>query len=355
VRAAVFDRPGLENLEVREVEAPRPGPREVLVRVERAGVNPIDRLTVVGARSPRPMPHIPGAEFAGVVEEVGRDVEGISPGDVVIDYPRIFCGRCDMCLSGREMLCRVGGVLGVASNGGFAELAVVPEASVVRVGARLDWDLLASLPVSALTAYHALRAAGLRAGEVAVVVGASGNTGMFAVQLARLMGARVIAISRRPRAWLRDMGADEVVDPESAAEAVSALTGGAMADVVVDALGSGTAPWSIRLLGPGGRLVAYGALTGEVVPLDVRAIYSREISIVGTTGGTRSELRQLLSIAASRGLSARVWRVHGLGDARRALEELSSGDRDGRVMLDARRRGGNPFRGRPAPGAPWPP
>ncbi len=337
MRAAVFEVPGVENLEVREVDLPRPGPREVLVRVVRAGVNPIDRLTVAGQRNVRPLPHIPGAEFAGIVEEVGPEVEGVSIGDVVIDYPRVFCGRCDMCVSGREMLCRVGGVLGVISNGGFAEFALVPEQSLVRVDASLGWDLLASLPVSALTAYHGLRAAGLRAGETVVVVGASGNTGMFAVQLARLMGARVVAVSRRPRGWLMDMGADEVVGPEAAEEAVSRLTEGRMADLVVDSLGAETLRWSLGLLGPGGRLVSYGTLTGNVVPVDMRQVYSRGISIIGSTGGTRAEMAELVSVARLRGLAVRVWRRYGLEDVRRALEDLSSGERDGRVMLDLER------------------
>ncbi|MGC8555560.1 MAG: zinc-binding dehydrogenase [Conexivisphaera sp.] len=337
MKAAIFSVPGIENLSVADVEAPRPGPHDVLVRVVRAGVNPIDRLTVTGGRSPTPMPHIPGAEFAGIVEEVGEHVDGVSTGDVVIDYPRIFCGRCDMCLSGREMLCRSGGVLGVVSNGGFAELALVPEASIIRADASLGWDLLASLPVSALTAYHGLRAAGLRAGETVVVMGASGNTGMFAVQLARAMGARVIAVSRRPRGWLMEMGADYVVEPESALEAVSEATGGAMADVVVDPLGSATMSISQSLVGPGGRIVSYGVLTGQTVSIDMRSLYSKGISIIGSTGGTRSELRELVSLAASRGLSVRVWRTHGLEGVRSALEDLSSRDRDGRIMLDVQR------------------
>ncbi|MFP3283240.1 MAG: alcohol dehydrogenase catalytic domain-containing protein [Nitrososphaeria archaeon] len=338
MKAAVFGRPGIENVGIVDVDAPSPGPHEVLIRVVRAGVNPVDRLTVTGARNPTPMPHIPGAEFAGIVEEVGAHVDGISRGDIVIDYPRVFCGRCDMCISGREMLCRTGGVLGTVSNGGFAELAVVPYVSVMKVDASLGWDLLASLPVSALTAYHGLRSSGLRAGQTVAVVGASGNTGMFAVQLAHIMGARVVAISRKPRGWLMDMGADAVVEPGSAMRAVAELTGGAMADVVVDPLGSGTASWSLGLLGSGGKLISYGVLTGQEVQVDMRTIYSREISIVGTTGGTRAELVELIAIASSRGLDARVWRKYGLGDVRRALEDLSSGERDGRVMLDVERR-----------------
>ncbi|MGB9734215.1 MAG: alcohol dehydrogenase catalytic domain-containing protein [Conexivisphaera sp.] len=338
MRAAIFGTPGIENLEVRDVEVPRPGPHDVLVRVVRAGVNPVDRFTVTGLRQARPMPHVPGAEFAGIVEEVGEEVEGISRGDAVIDYPRVFCGRCDMCISGREMLCRTGGVLGVASNGGFSEFALIPEAAAFRVDASLGWDLLASLPVSALTAYHGLRASGLRAGETVVVVGASGNTGMFAVQLAHIMGARVIAVSRKPRGWLMDMGADEVVEPASATEAVSRFTDGRMANVVVDSLGSETTPLSIGLLGPGGRLVSYGTLTGGTVPVDMRQVYSREISIIGSTGGTRAEFGELISIAGSRDLVVRVWRTYPLGEVRRALEDLSAHERDGRIMLDVERR-----------------
>lgn len=154
-------------------------------------MNPIDYYTVTGMRDVDPMPHIPGVEFAGIVEEVGKEVTRVSPGDRVVVYPRIFDGTCDLCMAEHEHLCRNGGIIGVNSNGGFAERAVVRESNVFRLPDSVPWDLAASLPVAGLTAFHALMEARVLPGDVVVIVGASGNTDQFTLQLAKLIGARV--------------------------------------------------------------------------------------------------------------------------------------------------------------------
>jgi Zn-dependent alcohol dehydrogenases len=331
LKALVFERFGVENLRVVDVETPRPGPHDVLVRVEAAGVNPIDYATVTGARGVRPLPHIPGVEFAGVIEAVGDHVTGLKPGDRVTVYKDLFDGSCDMCLSGQEMFCRAGGTIGVDSNGGYAEYAVVPAWNAMPVGDRVSWELAASLPIGALTSYHALRLANVSPGELVVVVGASGNTGMFAVQLAKMMGARVVAVTRKQ--WLRDMGADEVVDIDNAKQVIERMTGGSMADVVVDPLGSETTPKSIKLLGINGRIVTFGALTGGELRVHIREIYSKQIRLVGATGGTRKELLDLIKIANEGKLKVKIWRKYSLDQGSEALSNLFSRERDGRIMI----------------------
>jgi len=331
LRALLFERFGVENLRVVEVETPRPGPHDVLVRVEAASVNPIDYATVTGAWSARPMPHIPGVEFAGFVEAVGDHVSGLKPGDRVTIYKNLFDGSCDMCLSGQEMFCRAGGTIGVDSNGGYAEYALVPARNAMPVGDRVSWELAASLPIGALTAYHALRLAGVSPGELVVVVGASGNTGMFAVQLAKMMGARVVAITSKQ--WLRDLGADEVVDVDNAKPVIERITGGSMADVVVDPLGSETMSKSIKLLGINGRIVTFGALTGGELRLSIREIYSKQIRLIGATGGTRKELQDLIKLANEGKLKVKVWRKYSLDQGVEALSNLFSRERDGRIMI----------------------
>lgn len=327
MKAVVYDRNGLENIRVVELDKPRPGPHEVLVRVVEAGVNPIDYYEVVSIPV-KPIPHIPGTEFAGIVEEVGDGVTLVKPGDRVVVYPRIFDGTCDLCLASMEHLCRNGGIIGVVTNGGWAEYVTLPERNLVKFSGD-NWDIAASLPVAALTAYHALKRAGLRAGETLVVFGASGNTGQFAVQLGKIMGARVVAVTGK--AWVKELGADYVVSANEARDLVARVTDGKMADVVIDPLGQATWSISLRLVGRGGRWVTFGQLTGGDVSLNISQIYSGEISLVGSTGGTRRELMELVGIMDR--LKVRVDKVFSINEAKEALVRLFSRERNGRVML----------------------
>ena len=333
MKANVMRAFGIDNLLFEEVPDPAPGPRDVVIRVVEAGVNPVDYYTVSGLRSVSPMPHIPGVEVAGVVEEVGREVRKVSPGDRVVVYPRVFDGTCDLCVSGNEHLCRNGGIYGVVTNGGFAELAVAPEQNVFKLPDGVGWDLAASLPVAGLTAFHALMEAGVSPGDVVVIVGASGNTGQFALQIAKLMGARVLAVTTKK--WPAELGADEVATIEESYNALVKMTGGKLADVVIDSLGTATLPISMKLLDRRGRLVIYGALTGESVTISVPELYSREITVIGTTGGTRREFSRLIDLAARGLLKVRVWRKLPISEAREALKLVFSRERDGRVMLTA--------------------
>ncbi|HEY4674906.1 MAG TPA: alcohol dehydrogenase catalytic domain-containing protein, partial [Candidatus Bathyarchaeia archaeon] len=236
MKALIFEKNGLENLQVRDLETPSAGPDDVLVKVKMAGVNPIDFHAVEGIPNVKPMPHIPGAEFAGIVDEVGSHVSTLKKGDKVTIYSRVFDSLCDMCISNNEMLCRNGGIIGVVSNGGYAEYVAIPEKNAFKIPDNLSWDMAASLPVAALTPYHALKMAELTINENLVVFGASGNTGMFAVQLGKKFGANVIAVSSKT--WVKDLGADYVASHEDAIEKIREATSGRMADVVLNSLGS---------------------------------------------------------------------------------------------------------------------
>lgn len=330
MKAAVFEKNGLDNLEIKDVPRPSVDSHDVLIRVKMAGVNPIDFFVVSGMRQINPMPHIPGAEFAGIVEEIGNHVTRIKNGDRVVVYNRVFDDVCDMCLSGREMLCRNGGIMGVVTNGGYAEYIAVPEKNVFRIPDDVSWELAASLSVAALTSYHALNEAQLRINECLVVFGASGNTGMFAVQFGSRLGGNVIAVTRK--GWLRDFGAHYVVDYESADEEIRKITAGKMADVVLNSLGSETWPKALEALGLGARLVFFGTLTGAKVDLDLANIYFKQAKIIGTTGGSRKEMQDLIDTAGK--LKLRLWKKFRLEEAANALKSLSSKERDGRILLE---------------------
>jgi D-arabinose 1-dehydrogenase-like Zn-dependent alcohol dehydrogenase len=198
MKAAIFEKAGIENLQIRHnVGEPKLTDHDVLVRVRMCGVNPIDHMVTSGAVPVRPLPHIPGCEICGTIEGIGKHVEAdLHNGDRVIIHSRVFDGTCDMCLSGLDMLCRNGGIVSAITNGGFAEYVAVPQRNVLKVPNDIDWDIAASLPVTTLTPFHALNEASLRFKEYLLVFGSSGNTGMMAIQFAKRMGAKVIAVSK---------------------------------------------------------------------------------------------------------------------------------------------------------------
>jgi NADPH:quinone reductase-like Zn-dependent oxidoreductase len=308
-----------------------------LIKVKLAGVNPIDH-SVVSGMLPRivPFPHIPGAESSGIVEQVGSEINdgSIRKGDRVAVYNQVFDGICDMCLNGLDMICRNGGLIGAITNGGFAEYISVPERNVFKVPDKMEWEVAASLPVTSLTPYHALNEASIKLNEYLLIFGASGNTGMIAVQLGKKMGAKVIAVSRD--IWIKnDFGADFVIsDYDKIVENVKEITHGKMADVVLNSLGISTWDSSFASIGINGRWVSFGGLTGADVKLNVQSLYRKQIKLIGSTGGTRNELRELIDIATTEGLKVKVWKKLKLDNVKEALQGLFAKDRDGRILLE---------------------
>jgi NADPH:quinone reductase-like Zn-dependent oxidoreductase len=338
MKAAIFNRPGLDNLKVIDnVDEPKIGHHDVLIKVKLAGVNPIDH-SVVSGMLPRivPFPHIPGAESSGIVEQVGSEINdgSIRKGDRVAVYNQVFDGICDMCLNGLDMICRNGGLIGAITNGGFAEYISVPERNVFKIPDKMEWEVAASLPVTSLTPYHALNEASIKLNEYLLIFGASGNTGMMAVQLGKKMGAKVIAVSR-DISIKNDFGADFVIgDYDKIAENVKEITHGKMADVVLNSLGVSTWDSSFASIGINGRWVSFGGLTGADVKLNVQSLYRKQIKLIGSTGGTRNELRKLIDIATTEGLKVKVWKKLNLDNVKEALQGLFAKDRDGRILIE---------------------
>lgn len=154
MKAAIFEKPGLENLDVKEnVVEPKTTDHDVLVKVKMCGINPVDYI-VVSSSLPKlyPLPHIPRAEISGIIEEVGSHVSSnLKKGDKVAVHNKVFDGNCDMCLNGLDMICRNGGLVGAITNGGFAEYISVPAKNVFKIPDDINWELAASLPVTSLT------------------------------------------------------------------------------------------------------------------------------------------------------------------------------------------------------------
>ncbi len=333
MRAAVFERQGLDNLNVKEdVEQPTITDYDVLIKVKAAGVNPIDYLTVSNIPGIKPLPHIPGVEVTGVIEKVGNHVTTLKEGDKVVVYNVIFDGTCDMCLNGYEMLCINAGILGVITNGGFADYISASEKNVFKIPDNIQWDVAASLATTIKTPYHALREASLKLNEFLVIFGASGNTGMMAVQFGKKMGAKVIAVSKDN--WIKtDFGADYIIsDYDKVVEQVKDITQGKMADVVLNSLGANTWENSFSCVGANGRLVTFGGLTGADVKLNVQSLYRKQIKLIGSNASTRKEFREVIDM--SKELKVRVWKRFKLEDAKEALQALFAKERDGRILLE---------------------
>jgi NADPH:quinone reductase-like Zn-dependent oxidoreductase len=334
MKAAIFEKPGLDNLKVGDsVEKPKITDHDVLIRVKTVGVNPIDHFAVSGAREVKPLPHIPGAEISGIIEKIGDHVEedNLKEGDKVVIHSKVFDGTCDLCLDGLDMLCRNGGIIGIVTNGGFAEYIAVPGKNVFKIPHDMDWDLAASLPITALTPYHALNDASLQVNESLLVFGASGNTGMMAIQFAKKIGAKVIAVSKNKK--VKDFGADYIItDYDKVAEQVKDITQGKMADVVLNSVGVQAWQSSFDSVGVNGRLVTFGGLTGADVKLNVQSLYLRQVKLIGSTGGTRKQLKDILGI--SNELKIKIWRRFKLEETKEALQALFAKERDGRVLID---------------------
>ena len=333
MRAAIFERQGLDNLNVKEdVQQPTITDHDVLIKVKSAGVNPIDYLTVSNIPGIKPLPHIPGAEVTGIIEKVGNHVATLKEGDKVVVYNSIFDGTCDMCLSGYEMLCRNAGILGVITNGGFADYISAEEKNVFKIPDNVQWDVAASLATTTKTPYHALREASLKLNEYLVIFGASGNTGMMAVQFGKKMGAKVIAVSKDN--WIKtDFGADYIIsDYDKVVEQVKAITQGKMADVVLNSLGVNTWENSFSCVGINGRWVTFGGLTGAEVKLNIQFLYRKQIKLIGSNGSTRKEFEDVIDMSSE--LKVRVWKRFKLENVNEALQALFAKERDGRILLD---------------------
>jgi NADPH:quinone reductase-like Zn-dependent oxidoreductase len=234
------------------------------------------------------------------------------------------------------MVCRNGGLIGVITNGGFAEYISVHERNVFKIPDSLDWDTAASLPVTSLTPYHALREASLKINEYVVVFGASGSKGMIAVQLAKKMGAKVIAVSKH--SWIKDSefgGADYLIDDYNRiTDKVQDITQGKMANVVLNSLGVETWENSYASIGINGRWVTFGTLSGPDIKLNLQSLYTRQIKLIGSTGGTRRELQEVIDMSANKEIRVKIWKKFKLDNVKEAIEALSAKERDGRILLE---------------------
>jgi NADPH:quinone reductase-like Zn-dependent oxidoreductase len=340
MRAVVFDRfGGPEVLEYREVPDPACGPDEVVIGVKACAVNHLDLWVRMGLRGlDLEMPHIPGNDVVGVALETGAAVSHVKPGDRVLVHPTLSCGTCPQCMAGHDNLCPRYDVLGRRRNGGYAEKVAVPGRNCLPCPGNLSWQEAAAVPLVFLTAWHMLvTRARLQPGEDVLVIGAGSGVGSAAIQIARLIGASVIATagSAAKLARATSLGAHHVVNhatQDVAAEARE-ITGRKGVDVVLEHVGGPVFENAIGALARNGRLVTCGATAGGTVTLDLNLLFGRHLALLGSWMGERSEMLQVLRFVRDGRLKPVVDSVMPLAEARRAHERIEAREHFGKVVL----------------------
>ncbi|MBI3306982.1 MAG: zinc-binding dehydrogenase [Candidatus Omnitrophica bacterium] len=340
MRAVVFKEHGsTKNLEYTYVEVPHPGPHEVLVKVHACALNHLDLWTLMGMPGVKiPLPHILGCDVAGEVVKRGSRVHGIPLNKPVIASPGQRCGKCHFCKENWDSLCPEYKLTGFQVNGGYAEYVKVPAENIIPVSPRLSFSEWAAVPLVYLTAWHMLvTRAALKKREKVLIHAAGSGVGSAAIQIAKYLGAYVITTVGRDEkiSLAKSLGADEVINYQKkdfSAE-IKKSTGGRGVDVVFEHIGPDTFPKSLASLAKKGRLVTCGVTSGPVVNLDLRFLFTRQISIFGSYMGGLTELRKVVRLMEKRKLKPVVDKVFPLREAKAALERMQERSHFGKIVL----------------------
>lgn len=339
MRAVYFEaHGGPEVLKIGERPDPSPGPGEVRVRIRAAALNHLDVFVRNGLENVRvPLPQIPGADGAGTVDALGERVEGFAPGERVLIQPGLYCGTCEYCRGGEQSLCVKFKLLGEHASGTFAELVVVPARNVFRFPEAVTFEKAAAFPLVYQTAWRMIvgRAA-LRAGETVLIHGVGGGVGWAALEIARLCGAEVFVTSSEESklAAARAAGAAQAWSSrDDVARRVSEATDRRGCDVVVDCVGDATWMISLRSAAKGGRVVTCGATSGPNPREELRLIFWKQISILGSTMANDREFRAAAAAVFSGRLDPRIDSVHRFDDVAAAYARMESGRQFGKIVL----------------------
>jgi NADPH:quinone reductase-like Zn-dependent oxidoreductase len=340
MKAIIFnEHGGPDVLHYTDAPDPQIAPNEVLIRVRACALNHLDLWVRRGLPGMRfPLPHIPGSDIAGEVAQVGSLIKRVKPGQRVVLAPGISCGQCQACAAGNDNRCRSYTLFGYMVDGGCAEFVKSPEANVIPIPDSLSFEDAAAIPVVFLTAWHMLvTRAQLQPGEDVLVLAAGSGVGTAAIQIAKLGGARVIATagSEAKLARARELGADATINhsTQDIAEEVKRLTAKRGVDIVVEHVGVATWEKSVASLANGGRLVTCGATTGYDAKLDLRHLFARNLSLLGSFMGSRSEFFTVLKLVIEHKLSPIIDRTMPLSECRQAHELLEHREQFGKIVL----------------------
>lgn len=337
--ARIHGHGGVDALVLEDVPDPKIKANEILLQVRACALNHLDLFVRTGIPGMTfPMPHILGSDIAGEVVEVGELCERVKPGWRVLLSPGTSCRQCSQCLAGNDNLCRRYAVFGYGRAGGDCELLAAPEYAAIPIPDEMNFRSAAATPLVFLTAWHMLMTrAKLQPGEDVLVLGASSGVGTAAIQIARLFQCQVIATagSAEKLARARELGAHHVIDHyrEDISAEVRKITGRRGVDVVVEHVGVATWSKSLESLAPAGRLVTCGATTGFDAHVDLRYLFSKQWSLLGSFMGTMGELHQVLKLVFRGQLRPVIDQVYPLAEIRAAHERLENREQFGKIVL----------------------
>jgi NADPH:quinone reductase-like Zn-dependent oxidoreductase len=336
---AFHEHGGLDRLRYQEVPDPAIGPADVLVRVRACALNHLDLFVREGLPGFRlPLPFWTGCDIAGEVAQVGAEVREVAVGDRVAVNPNLHCGRCEFCQKGEQSLCVTYGILGEHVHGGLAEYVKVAGDKTLTLPAHVKYEDAAAFILVNMTAWRMLvTQARLRAGEDLLVIGVGGGVSSTAVQIGKLCGARVWVTSSSDDklARARELGADECINHarEDWARVVWEKTGKRGVDVVLENVGAATWKGSLRVLAKGGRLVTCGATSGPIGETDIRVVFWKQVSIIGSTMSSNAEFHDVMRELFRGRLRAIVDAVVPLAEGVDAQRRLAEGKQFGKIVL----------------------
>jgi len=329
---------GPEVLRYEDVPTPEPGPGEVLIALRAAALNHLDLFAREGVILGVPLPHIGGADGAGVVAANGPGATRHPLGARVFFDPGLSDGTCDYCARGEHSLCDRWEILGEHHDGTFAQAVVMPEVNLRPIPDGMTFEEAAAFPLVFLTAWRMLVGkARVRPGETVLILGIGGGVALAALQIAKHAGARVFVTSSSQEKLDRAgaMGADVLINYKATdfSREVWRITEKHGVDVVVDDVGAATWAGSIRALAKGGRLVTCGATSGPKPDEDIRRIFQKQVTIYGSTMGTRHDWAQLNQLLAARALRPVIDRTYPLEEAAQAQERMAHAEQFGKIVL----------------------
>jgi NADPH:quinone reductase-like Zn-dependent oxidoreductase len=340
VKALAFhEHGGLDRLRYQDVPDPTIGPGDALVRVRACALNHLDLFVREGLPGfELPLPFWTGCDIAGDVAEVGAAVKGVAVGDRVAVNPNLHCGHCEFCRKGEQSLCVTYGILGEHVQGGLAEYVRVAGDKLLKLPAQVPYEDAAAFILVNMTAWRMLvTQARLRAGEDLLIIGVGGGVSSTAVLIAKLCGARVWVTSSSDEKLdrARALGADECINyaREDWAKVVWEKTGKRGVDVVLENVGAATWKGSIRALAKGGRLVTCGATSGPIGETDIRLVFWKQISIIGSTMSSNAEFHEVMRELFRGRLRAIVDTVMPLTEGVDAQRRLAEGKQFGKIVL----------------------
>lgn len=340
MRAVQLVKHGLPGeFAVTDIPKPRPAPDEVLVQVKACGLNRLELWAEEGTLpTPINLPRILGGEIAGVIAELGDDVDNWRTGERVAIQSNLSCGGCEFCLRGDESLCLGGKLLGIDRDGGFAEYVSVPARSLVRIPTEVDFTGSAAMTLAGSTAMHMLtNRAEVRSSEWVLVIAGASGVGSYAIQIAKQLGAQVIATgsTEAKRTFALSLGADAVVDATDPTwpRQVRELTKKRGVDLVVEHVGGNVFENCFQCLARGGTIVTCGATAGRQVQFNLWPFFVKQQRIIGSYGRNRSDIEATMEWAAYKKIRPVVQQTYPLERIPEAFAALRSRKVLGKIVV----------------------